>query len=450
MKLLERMIVLEMGVIACLLVMTGLSAQAQTVRKELIDDVNRAAGINYALPIEKKIKDTPAPQGKKPFYINHYGCPGPYYLKDSAAYEVPYAVFAKADSLGKLTRLGRDVMHRLDLLRRDAHERIGEFTAKGTAQSRALMRQMIERFPDAFVPEGYYSGRSIVQNHCIQTMLEMMAQLSALHRPLNYNTRVTHRENSFMNPQDKQLTKGRSDSLTMARYRRFCSLNAVEGRLMESLFNDQNYVVAQVDPTELSRQLFVLAGNIQHTGLAGKVTLYDIFDAGEIHRHWKMQNAWNYINYGACEMNGSEQPYLQRAVLRNMVHMGDSAMKRLTPMSHLRYTHEQVVLSLACLMELDDCGLETDNLDSLEGNGWADYRIAPLGGSIVMIHYRSDYDDPDVLVKVLLNGHEARLPIPTDCAPYYHWKDVKNYYLRKLYRYENIRKNGGIQNRRSQ
>jgi hypothetical protein len=236
----------------------------------------------------------------------------------------------------------------------------------------------------------------------------------------------------------------------MARYRSFCSLNAVEGRLMESLFNDQNYVVAQVDPTELSRQLFVLAGNIQHTGLAGKVTLYDIFDAGEIHRHWKMQNAWNYINYGACEMNGSEQPYLQRAVLRNMVHMGDSAMKRLTPMSHLRYTHEQVVLSLACLMELDDCGLETDNLDSLEDNGWADYRIAPLGGSIVMIHYRSDYDDPDVLVKVLLNGHEARLPIPTDCAPYYHWKDVKNYYLRKLYRYENIRKNGGIQNRRSQ
>ena len=110
MKLLERMIVLEMGVIACLLVMTGLSAQAQTVRKELIDDVNRAAGINYALPIEKKIKDTPAPQGKKPFYINHYGCPGPYYLKDSAAYEVPYAVFAKADSLGKLTRLGRDLI----------------------------------------------------------------------------------------------------------------------------------------------------------------------------------------------------------------------------------------------------------------------------------------------------------------------------------------------------
>ena len=426
-------------IVACLLALTGLTAQAQSLMQDLKDDVNRSAGLNYALPIEKKFKDTPAPQGKKPFYINHYSCPSPYYLHDPAAYEAPYAVFARADSLDKLTRLGRDVKRRLELLRQDAHDRLGEVTAKGAAQSRALMRQLMERFPEAFDPKGYYSGRSVVKNHCIVTMQEAMIQLSASLRPLIYNTRATHTENSFMDPQDKQLTSKRVDSLTLAHYRRFCALNAVEGRLMESLFNDQNYVIRYIDPTELSRQLFVLAGTVQHTGLAGTVTLYDIFDAGEIHRHWKMLNAWNYINYGACEMNGGHQPYLQRAVLRNMIHMGDSAVKRYTPISHLRYTHEHVVLSLACLMELDDCGLETDNLDALEENGWADYRIAPLGGSVVMVHYRRDLDDNDVLVKVLLNGHEARLPIATDCAPYYHWNDVKHYYLRKLYRYENTR-----------
>ena len=27
------------------------------------------------------------------------------------------------------------------------------------------------------------------------------------------------------------------------------------------------------------------------------------------------------------------------------------------------------------------------------------------------------------------------LPITTNCYPYYHWKDVKRYYLRKLYAY---------------
>lgn len=121
--------------------------------------------------------------------------------------------------------------------------------------------------------------------------------------------------------------------------------------------------------------------------------------------------------------------------------MGDSVLKRYAPMAHVRYTNERVLMSLACLMELNDYGLETDNLDSLETLGWADYRIAPLGGSIVMVHYRKDCDDQDVLVKVLLNNREARLPLKTDCAPYYHWNDVKRYYLRKLYRYENERFN---------
>ena len=116
-------------------------------------------------------------------------------------------------------------------------------------------------------------------------------------------------------------------------------------------------------------------------------------------------------------------------------------MNRNSPLMHNRYTHESVILALASLMELDNCGVQTDNLDSLEALGWVDYRIAPLGGSIVMIHYRSEQGDPDVLVKVLHNGREARLPIASDCAPYYHWQDVKRYYLRKLYRYENKRFN---------
>ena len=129
------------------------------------------------------------------------------------------------------------------------------------------------------------------------------------------------------------------------------------------------------------------------------------------------------------------------------MHMGDSVMNRSNPLMHLRYIHGSAVMSLVCLMDLDGYGLHTENLDSLEAYGWANYRIAPLGGSIEMIHYRSAPGDPDVLVKVLLNGREARLPIESDCAPYYHWNDVKRYYLRKLYRYENRRFNSNAKKR---
>ena len=437
---------LTRAVAVVVLMTSAATAKAQNVAQELLENPDQAAGMFYALPVGKMPKDSPAPEGKKPFYINHYGCSESYYRESNSLYEEPYAVFCKADSLGKLTKLGKDVKLRLELLCRDAKDRTGELTAKGAEQSRDLIRQMVQRFPDVFNSKGYYSGRSIVQNNCLLTLEETMVQLSSM-LPSSAQLRITcsHKEDRFMDPQDKTLESLRWDSVTLARYDRFLALNTGNARLIESLFNDQNFVIKQIDPETLSRELFVLAGSIQHTALSGHVTLYDLFTPTEILSHWKKLNAKYYIQNGACALNGGTQPFMQRATLRNMIHMADSMVNRPNPVAHLRYTKEDVVMALACLMELDNCGLQTDDLNALGDLGWVNYRIAPLGGSIAMIHYRSEQGDPDVLVKVLLNGQEARLPIETDCAPYYHWDDVKRYYLRKLYRYENIRLNENLE-----
>ena len=148
-------------------------AEAQSVKHELQADVNRAAGMFYARQVGKA-KDTPAPEGYKPFYINNYGCPGSYYLDKTEYYKEVYAVFVKADSLHKLTPLGLDVYHRIDLLYRDAKDRGGELTAKGAWQSRALVKQLMERIPEMFKPETYYSVHSVVENRCILTMQDLI------------------------------------------------------------------------------------------------------------------------------------------------------------------------------------------------------------------------------------------------------------------------------------
>ena len=415
-----------------MLLMSTMTASGQTVAEELKADPNRAAGSFYALPIGKMPKDTPAPEGKKPFYINHYGCPGSYYREMESVYEEPYAVFAKADSLGKLTKLGQEVKKRLELLRSDAKGRFGELTSKGAEQSHEQIRQIVQRFPEMFTPDSYFSSRSIVQNNCIMTAEEAMVHLSSLVQPLDINLTSSHRDNRFMDPQDKALQALCWDSLTQARYDRFMTLNTGNARLMKSLFNDQNYLIKETDPAALSRQLYILAGCIQHTDLAGQVMLYDLFTPEEIMSHWKKLNAKYYIINGACTLNGGKQPFMQRATLRNMIHMGDSAQNRVSPMAHLRFTHENVVMALACLMELDDCGLQTDNLDELEEKGWWCSSVFPMAANLQFIFYRSSPRDKDVLMKVLLNEQEATLPIATDCAPYYHWADVRNYCLGKL------------------
>jgi hypothetical protein len=208
---------------------------------------------------------------------------------------------------------------------------------------------------------------------------------------------------------------------------------------MESLFTDANYVKQHIDPFVLSDQIFVVANSIQNTLMKGTVTLYDIFTPQELYQHWRIRNARNYISHGGFEMNGGNQAFSQRAPLWNLLHMGDSIKTLNIPVVHLRYTSRVMMLSLICLMELNGYGLHTSDLDELDKQGWADYKIAPFGSNVQLVHYRKDKNDDDILVKVLLNGQETRLPIKTDCAPYYHWQDVKRYYLRKLYAHEKLR-----------
>ena len=49
-------------------------------------------------------------------------------------------------------------------------------------------------------------------------------------------------------------------------------------------------------------------------------------------------------------------------------------------------------------------------------------------GNIQLVFYRGKKKGQDILVKCLLNGCEASLPVPTDNFPYYKWEDFKKFY----------------------
>lgn len=423
------------GILCC---WGAVGVTAQSVADELREDVRRAAGMHYALTLQE-VYDTPPPAGKRPFYVNHYGCPSAYYLERPEFYDDPYRTLLRADSLGKLTETGKRALRKVAQLRREALDRTGELTEAGKLQAKELARQLTQRLPEMFTDSTFVDVRSIVQNHCLLTSGEAALQMSITHQPLGMKISASHRSQPWMNPQDKRLEALRDDSTAMVRYNEFAARWVPDNtHLMAALFNDAEYAKS-VDATTLSRQLFDLAGSTQYIEESGSkesgFSLYDVYELEDLHRHWMRRNAWAYIRYGGCTLNGGHQPYIQRKPLWNLIHQCDSVMSLDFPVVHLRYTHESTVMSLICLLELNEFGLRTGQLDSLEALGWVDYRIAPLGGSMMMIHYRADKDDPDPLVRVLLNGREARLPIESDLAPYYHWKDVKRYYLRKLYAY---------------
>jgi len=422
--------------ILCVLWCCVLGMSAQTARDDFKRDTHLSASNYLAYPGPTQGQLTPAPEGKHPFYISHYGRHGSRYLINPTEYSRPLEILKAAADAGKLTPLGMDVLRRVKMICDESEGRLGELTPLGGLQHRQIARRMFERFPEVFEGAANIDAKSTVVIRCILSMENELQELLLMNPLLNIRHDASYHDMWYMNFKDKELTSRRQNFETEKAYYAFVDKHRNYERAMEALFADHAYMKQNIDTWQLNNYLFKLASNLQSSELHKKITLYDIFTDDEIYSNWLINNARWYIEYGACPLNGGTQPFTQRNLLRTIIEEADSCIALEKPGATLRFGHETMVLPLTCLMELNDFGLQESNLEKLEGKGWLNYKIFPMGANIQLIFYRHDYSDKDVLVKVLLNENEARLPIKSNIEPYYKWSEVRNYYLSKINAYE--------------
>ena len=418
-----------------LVFMAAAGVAAQQAKDEIFADVRLSASNHLAYSGPSQHELTPAPKGYRAFYISHYGRHGSRYLIGQDEYSAPLEVLARADSLGKLTPLGADVLRRVRLLEAEADGRLGELTPLGAEQHRQIARRMYERFPDVFKGDVCVDAKSTVVIRCILSMENELQELLRLNPRLRVSHDASMHDMYYMNQSDPVLSAGKTPRRAQVAWNDFCSRHVSRAALMQRLFNDAGYVKYEVDTLDFAARLFKLASNLQSSPLGEEMTLYDVFTKDELYNFWLADNASWYIGYGACALNGGTQPFSQRNLLRNIIHQADSCIALERPGATLRFGHETMVLPLACLLGLNGYDLSTSDLESLVGKGWVNYKVFPMGANIQLVFFRRGVGDGDVLVKVLLNEDEATLPVPTDCAPYYHWSDFKEYYLKKLDQY---------------
>lgn len=412
------------------------SAAAQSARDDFKNDTHLSASNYLAYPGPTQGVLTPAPDGKKPFYISHYGRHGSRYLINPSEYKRPMEILQAADKAGKLTLLGQDVLRRVKLMNEESEKRLGELTPLGAQQHKQIARRMFERFPEVFEGEANIDAKSTIVIRCILSMENALQQLLLMNPKLHITHDASEHDMWYMNYTDRELVSKRHNFETESAYYSFMEKHRDYLRAMSALFNDQEYMEQNVDAWQLNNYLFKLASNLQSSELHKKITLYDIFTDDEIYSNWLIINARWYMEYGACPLNGGTQPYTQRHLLRNIIEQADSCLRLKKPGATLRFGHETMVLPLTCLLELDNFGIQERNLERLESKGWLNYKVFPMGANIQFVFYRKDFADKDILVKVLLNENEARLPLHSSIEPYYKWSEVREYYLNKLDAYK--------------
>lgn len=415
--------------------MLSVCCTAQTARDEIKADINRSGSNLYAYPGPQK-PFTPAPADKKPFYITHYGRHGSRFLCGTKEYTSVIDILQKADELGKMTPFGKDVLRRICIMNDEAHNRAGELTPLGAQQHKDIARRMFERCPEVFADSAVVDARSTIVIRCILSMENALHQLIVMNPKLQVKHDASYHDMYYMNLGHDWVDKYRLTKESKDEYQKWARKHCSPDRLMKAMFNDKKYVRDSINATRLVSDIFKIVSINQNQETRKTVNMYDIFTEEEIYNHWERNNILWYLGFTGNKYNYGLPPYVQRNLLKDFITKADSCLLLEHPGATLRYGHETMVLPLSCLMELNDNN--SDNISSISdiADNWRNYSIFPMGANIQLIFYRKDINDRDILVKALMNEDEVTLPVPTDCAPYYHWKDVREYYIHKLDEFE--------------
>lgn len=404
-------------------------AQQPTAREEIMADVHRSASNYLAYPEPVGVKYTAAPKGYKPFYISHYARHGSRWLIGKDEYPAPVRRLRRAQRHGFLTPAGEQALAILDSVERMSHGRLGELTPLGHRQHQGIARRMFRNFPQVFAGDASINARSTVVIRCILSMQAECLALQALNPNLRFTTDASRHDMYYMNyEQDENLSKYRKAPEIAAARSAFWKTTVDSRPFVRRLISNEDYIRDSVNCDALMSSIFDVCANMQ--SLDTELDLYRFFTSEECYQLWRNNNFRWYINYGPSPLTKGKMPFYEANLLRNIIETADTCVAQENPGATLRFGHEVVIYPLAALMELGDCGKAYTEPETLE-NRIRNYKIFPMASNIQIIFFRKKGCD-DILVKAMLNEHETTLPVASETAPYYRWKDVREHYLKKL------------------
>ena len=389
---------------------------------------------------------TKAPKGYRPFYISHYGRHGSRWLISTATYTRPVAFLKKAKAEGKLTPLGEDVLSRLEKVELAVRGRYGELTRLGAEQHRQIAGRMFRNFPKVFKGDVEIDAKSTVIIRCILSMESFCMRLKELNPRLRITNDASNHDMYYMNNQDpdKFFSNITSDPKNAEILEEYKDRIFKTDRLVTSLVKDTSWFKTynekfafKDNPEKLPKYtasgLFYdvteLCISLPNTDL--DVSLMDVVSLEDMHQLNLYRNLGSYRYAGFCDMGQKVTPYRQTYLLRNILETADRQIAkfgtdgRKSAGATLRFGHDSNLMPLCSLMDIDGAGVYEPDNDNV-ANVWNMEHYIPKAGNIQFVFYGKK--GAPVLVKVLLNEHEATLPVETDKFPYYEWDKVKAFY----------------------
>ena len=419
--------------LAILAVGLSVNTWAQTSKAELLSHIELASSnyCNYPNPTGHL---TPPPEGYEPFYITHYGRHGARYITDDDPYKYLVNKLDSAQEMGLLTTTGEDALRRLKIAYADAYRRDGDLTQLGARQHRAIAHRMCVNYPSLMQQPLTVKANSSTVRRCMLSMANFCMELTTMNPNLNIEMNASEHDMYYITPNDSiEIPKSEKDGELYDR------LSAFKHRMLNGrhqialLFNDTVKAKEFVDAHTLADHLWDVNSDMLCLPEL-RLSFSDLFTEDEIIDGFRAYNAswclWEGLMPGAQPNYYAIYPLLKNFLdeAHAMVNSGKAGVR-------LRFGHDSVLLPFSFILGVQEATNTTDDMENLH-NTFALFRLIPMAGNVQWVFFRKSGND-DVLVKFLMNENETSVSIPTDCYPFYHWKDVENHY-RSMLRNANI------------
>ena len=410
-----------------ILTILSLALLTLTVSAQVLDalkaDPRRAYGNDYPYQFSE-VKLTKAPKGYKPFYISHYSRHGSRYYWNAFLYRELDSLLTNAHNKHLLTPEGEAFHTKFKACKDDLATGVSELSDLGWEQHQRIARTMYNNFPEVFKNGGNVLAISSLSGRCVLSMSSFCQEL------VQCNPKIEIREqssrftldgvvpNDRQNPVKNDYPKGVKPRFEKNRDK-FQSSSTLKDDIIKRVFTsteglkgDMNHIASNLI------NLYTSLPSIGHEGMMGNIITDE-----ELVARWEGENLGSY-----AWVFGPQ--YEMIPILNDILKKAEAVINGSSDhISDLRFGHDTCIGPLTVLMGIN--GADKDPEDPYEVKNVYQNWQTGKASNIQLIFYRSKKSS-DILLKCLLNGKEASLPVPTDNYPYYKWTDFRDFYQNRI------------------
>ena len=397
-------------------------AQGVSALDQLKEDPKKSYGMDYPYSFTTQ-KLTKAPKGYKPFYISHYGRHGSRYYWNAMLYQELSKLLTTAHEKQILTPEGEAFYGKFMAAKDELTAGVSELSDLGWEQHQRIARTMYNNFPEVFKKGGNVFAISSLTGRCVLSMSSFCQELTQCNPMIEIREQSARKTLDGVVPTDNQNPLKRKFPRANARWEKnkekFPFDESLRDKVVNRVFTNTDSLQNLHHIGSNLINLYTSLPNIGHEGMMGNLITDD-----------EMVAQWEQSNLGSYSWVFGPQ-YEMIPILEDIIKKADAAIDGSSDhISDLRFGHDTCLGPLTVLMGIN--GADLDPEDPFEVKNCYQNWETCKASNIQLVFYRGKKATDDILVKLLLNGEEARLPIATDSYPYYKWSDLRQFYQARI------------------